>query len=50
MAEFGARRGLRSSETILEQFAPWKTVFFPRVVSCDEIALWKILLLGEIQD
>jgi hypothetical protein len=23
--------------------------YFPYVVSCDEIALWKILLLGEIQ-
>jgi hypothetical protein len=34
--------------TILEQLVPGKTMF-PHVVRCDQIALLKILLLGEIQ-
>jgi hypothetical protein len=35
--------------TTLEQIAPWKTSFFPcGQVSCDEIVLQKMLLLGEI--
>jgi hypothetical protein len=36
-----------SSRTTLEQFAPRKTVLY--VVSCEEIALRKILLPREIQ-
>jgi hypothetical protein len=49
-SESGVRRGLiwQSSRTILEQFAPQKS-FFPHEVRCDEIALRKSLLLGEIQ-
>jgi hypothetical protein len=34
---------------MLEQFAPLITGFFSHAISCDEIALRKILLLSEIQ-
>jgi hypothetical protein len=40
-----------SSRTTLEEFDlhHGKPGFFPHVVSCDEIAFWKVLLLREIQ-
>jgi hypothetical protein len=48
-AEFGVRRGMlrRSSRTTHKQFAPQKPVF-PHVVSYDEIAPQKILIVEEI--
>jgi hypothetical protein len=49
-APFLRRQLQQSSVAMLKQFAPWKTGFFPYVVSCGEIAFREILLLRPIPD